>query len=213
MTVRSSPTLMPSASSVSTDAEAIEIEQPSLSERSSLTFPPATAPAPDSSPQVGFSWWDWPLLASSGIRGGEAAAVPGLGVFQDDLLVELVKIDGCPLGSASRHGHRRPRSGTRPHRPWCCKGTCWRASSPSGRARRCRGWAQWCPNRTAMPRLSRNWPTSCAWTPATSNVASQSAPVLPPGPAPGLRDGSQALHQRCAEFGFPGVDAGPSRFR
>ena len=89
--------VMPSARSVSTEAEAIEMEQPSPSQRSSLTLPPATdTRTVISSPQVGFSWWDWPLCTHGSGRRGQAAAVPGLGVVQDDLLVELVKTHGCP---------------------------------------------------------------------------------------------------------------------
>ena len=38
--------------------------------------------------------------------------------------------------------------------------------------RRCSGCAQWWPTRTAMPRSSRNWPTSCACTPSTTKLAS-----------------------------------------
>ena len=49
----------------------MEIEQPSPSQRSSLTFPPAVATRTViSSPQTGLSWCDCPVLAPSG------AAVP-----------------------------------------------------------------------------------------------------------------------------------------
>src|SRR5919112_1346846 len=58
---------MPSARSVSTEADAMEMEQPAPSQATCATLPSVTARRRvTSSPQTGLSWCDWPVAAPSG---------------------------------------------------------------------------------------------------------------------------------------------------
>ena len=141
-----------------------------------------------SSPQVGLTWCDLRV-----VRLAAARPVP-CGNFawsrmtcwyscsiEPVLMTPPDRRTPGPPSSASRTTARSPRRSCRRPRS--------RAWSPATPNRRCSGCAQWWPDPHGDAASSRNWPTSCACTPSTTNET-----VAPRGRGVGRADDAHAGH-------------------